>query len=392
MFELKKSMMLGVALMTCLGVGILPVRGAMAAELTCTVPKPAGSVITVSNAAALKAAVSKLVSGQTIQLNPGNYGDLSFLSGKKFSAPVLITSANKNNMAIVTSTKISNSQNINLSYLKFFADGSGKTPSWGSVVPPNDSYDGLPRQPGKTALYLENSRDVTVAHSLFSGHNRGTMFSNSTNVKILNNVFTNTTMDHMAFTGMNNLLVEGNYTGGFKAFWASHNDSIQFWNTGTGSAGNTSSYVTIRNNILTSTEQSGSKGGVQGVFIFSEKVARQGGGYSDFYKNVVIENNTIVTSHPNAITLSATAGLRIRNNTALVDCANHKKGWEPRLTVYNGSTGVTISGNRANRLHAATGNPTVQASFPGSWVVTGNTVTTQCMTAPRNLVAPGCRK
>ena len=382
--------MLGVALMTCLGVGILPVRGAIAAELKCVVPQPSGKVITVSSASALKAAVSKLVAGQTIRLNPGNYGDLSFLSGKKFSAPVLITSANRNNMAIVTSTKISGSQNIHLSYLRFFADGSGKTPSWGKVVPPNDSYDGLPRQPGKTALYLEQSRDFTVANSLFSGHNRATMFSNSTNVKILNNVFTNTTMDHMAFTGMNNLLIEGNYTGGFKAFWASHNDSIQFWNTGKGSAGNKSTYVTIRNNIITSTEQPGSKGGIQGVFLFNEKVAREGGGLSDFYKNVVVENNKIITSHPNAITLSATEGLKIRNNTALVDCANNKKGWEPRLTVYNGSRGVNISGNKVNRLHAATKNPTVQASFPSGWSVMGNTVTSQCMKAPLNLVAPGC--
>ncbi len=382
--------MLGVALMTCLGMGLVPVRGAIAAELSCTVPKPAGKVITVSSASALKAAVSQLVSGQTIQLNPGNYGDLSFLSGKKFSAPVLITSANRSNMAIVTSTKIKNSQNINLSYLKFFADGSGKTPSWGNVVPPNDSYDGLPRQPGKTALYLEDSKDFTVANSLFSGHNRATMFSNSTNVKILNNVFTNTTMDHMAFTGMNNLLIEGNYTGGFKTFWTSHNDSIQFWNTGTGSSGNKSSYVTIRNNILTSTEQPGSKGGIQGVFIFNEKVARQGGGLSDFYRNIVVDNNKIVTSHPNALTLSATEGLVVRNNTALVDCANNKKGWEPRLTVYEGSRGVIISGNKANRFHAATKNPTVKASFPKSWFVMGNTVTSQCMNAPRNLVAPGC--
>lgn len=387
MFKIKKAAIFGVALMSCMSLTLIPVKSALSAELTCTVP-PQGKIVTVSSVTALKSAVAKATGNVTIQLMPGNYGNLDFLSGKNPSGPITITSANKSNMAIIESTRISKASNITLRHLKFFADGSGKVPSWGNIKPPNDSYDGLPRQPGKTALRVTDSRNITVADSFFSGHNRATMMSDSTNVKVIGNLFTNTTMDHMAFTGMNNLLIEGNRTGGFKTFWASHNDSIQFWSTGKNAKPST--FVTIRNNVITSSELPGSKGGVQGIFIFNEKVVREGGTTKDYYRDIVVEDNIVITSHPNAITLSATTGLKVRNNVALVDCKNHKKGWEPRIVVFNGSTGVTLTGNTTNILHASTGNPTVKAAFPKSWKVAGNTVTKECRGVPSQFKARSC--
>ena len=392
MYNFKKTAIYSMAFIGCMSMALMPVKGYAAEQICPVATLPLAKVITVSSASALKSAVAIATGGVTIQLAPGNYGNLDFLSGKNASSPIIITSADKRNMAVVESTRISNASNITLSYLRFYADGSGNVPSWGNVIPPKDSFSGLPLQPGKTGLRLEGSRNITISNSLFSGHNRASMMVNSTNVRIVGNTFTNTTMDHMAFTGMNNLLIEGNYTGGFKTFWSAHNDSIQFWNTGKGSSGNPSTFVTIRNNVITSSELPGSNGGVQGIFIFSEKVVREGGTSKDFYRDFIVENNTVVTSHPNAITLSATTGLRVLNNTALVDCANHKKGWEPRITVYNGNTGVVLTGNKSNILHAATGNPTVKVDFPKSWTVGGNTVTTACMASPRLNVAPGCSR
>lgn len=376
---------IGLGFMSMAAMCLIPMKpGYAALECKSYSVSTSKNVVKVSSASSLKTAIAASKGGQTFVLSPGNYGSLSYLSGKKTSQPITIISADKNNMAVVTSTSLQNSANIVLANLRFFAEGSGAVPSWGNVTPPNTDYDGLPKQPGKVGLTLASSSNITVTGSVFSGHNRGIYGTKSKNITITGNVFKNTTMDHMAFNAMDGVLIEGNYTGAFKAFWASHNDSIQFWNTGA-----TSGNITIKNNVITSSELPGSKGGVQGVFIFNEDVARQGGNTTDFYRNIVVTGNKIVTTHPNALTISAAHGVRVQNNIVLADCSNRKSGWDPRLTVYKGDTNVVITGNKANLLHAAELNPTVKASMPAQWTVSGNSTTSQCVNDPAP-VAPGC--
>lgn len=376
---------ISLGLMSMAAICLIPIKHSYAAlECKSYNVSTSKNIVKVSSPSALKAAIAASKGGQTFVLSPGNYGSLSYLSGKKTSQPITIISADKNNMAIITSTSLQNSANIILANLKFLADGSGAVPSWGNVKPPNTGYSGLPAQPGKIGLSLVSSSNITVTGSIFSGHNRGLYGTHSKNIAITGNVFKNTTMDHMAFNAMDGVLIEGNYTGAFKTFWNSHNDSIQFWNTGT-----TSGNITVKNNVITSSELPGSKGGVQGIFIFNEDVARQGGNTTDFYRNIVVTGNKIITTHPNALTISATHGVRIQNNTLLADCSNRKAGWDPRLTVYKGNTNVVITGNKANIFHAAELNPTVKASIPNKWIVSSNTITSQCMNDPAP-VAPGC--
>ena len=49
----------------------------------------------------------------------------------------------------------------------------------------------------------------------------------------------------------------------------------------------------------------------------SNDVARQGGGLNSFYRNIVIENNTIKSGHILGVLVGETVGVTIRGNTVL---------------------------------------------------------------------------
>lgn len=394
MFRTKKMQLLGLAVMTFTSVLFLPVKESHAA-LECRFWKPSNekNVVNVTTASALRSAVAAAKGGETIKLAPGNYGNLNFLSNKKPSSAITIISNDEKNPAIITATSISNASNINLVRLKFFPESRENIPTWGNRKPPLSSFIDnrgvrLPEPPGQAGLSLRNVTGITVGESKFSGHTRGVYVRESRNIRVMNNVFLNTVMDHMTFSDVHNVLIEGNYLGAFKTFWSAHNDAIQFYATGYNKP---SSDVTIRNNVITSTELSGSNGGVQGVFIFNEKVVRENGGIADFHKNIVVEDNTIVTSHPNAVVVSATAGVRVRNNTVLADCDARRPGWDPRISVYSGNTQVVLTNNKANTIHASAKTVTQKVAMPANWTYSANTITQACMKAPKLNVAPGCK-
>lgn len=398
MMNIKKTAIFGMALMTFTSLSLLTATPGQAQSKAAPLPlqcesyrdSQARNIMFVSTPAGLKKAIELAQGGQTIKLAPGNYGSLNYLSGKKPNSIVTLVSAVKNNPAIIESTSISNASNFTFINLKFFAEGTGKVPSWGDKKAPlGDFIDNrgvrLPVQPGDSALGLKDVNNIRISHSLFSGHNRAIYVKTSKNIRITDNVFVNTTMDHMTFTGVDGVLIEGNYMGAFKTFWSGHNDVIQFFATPSNTP---SKNITIRNNVMTSSELPGSKGGVQAVFMFNEKVARNNGTLSDFHKNILVEDNTIVTTHVNALVIGAADGVTVRNNTVLSECG--RGGSDPRISIYSGNKNVSVKGNKANVLHAADKVVTKKVSMPSNWDVSGNKITGECISPPR-VYSPGCK-
>jgi len=359
----------------------LPVCPAGAAMVCTTATWDPATAVTVGSAAELARAINGLgAAGGTILLGPGSYGSLSgLLSNLNPAENITIASADPTNPAMITQTSIRNSSNITLANLKFFADGTGNTPYTHSV---NDTD----ARDGGTGVIIDASRNITISGSLFSGHTRGVFTRRSSGVSITGNSFRNTNMDHMAFTEVDSVLIEGNYTEKFAVQNdVGHNDSIQFWHT----QGTPSSNITIRNNVLTS--NTSTAGAVQHIFLYNEVVTRQGGTTADYYKNILIEGNTVVGSHPHGITVGHADGVTVRDNTVRTECGMTNPGWQPRINVEASNTNVSITGNTANAVRAA--NTTVDSSAmatPAGWDMSGNTLDSSCVPSPVLTQAPGC--
>ena len=137
----------------------------------------------------------------------------------------------------------------------------------------------------------------------------------------------------MAFSGVNGLMVVGNRVDGMQTNGGLHCDMIQMH--GGGGAG-PSQNVTFRGNVLESED-----GNTQGIYI--------GSSYGGAYRNITIDNNTVINGHHHGITVARTDGLKITNNTVL-------KGpglpsnlvHTPKINVDNGSTNVVITNNTAH--------------------------------------------
>ena len=103
----------------------------------------------------------------------------------------------------------------------------------------------------------------------------------------------------------------------------------------------------------------------------NEAVDSQGGGKAMFYRNIVIEDNVIINGHLHGITMGATNGLKIRNNTlvrtprrgaAAAPKGRGPKHWMPRIKVAENSINVTLENNIAPQIR----------NVQDGWKVKGN--------------------
>ena len=96
----------------------------------------------------------------------------------------------------------------------------------------------------------------------------------------------------MTFSNIDGVLIENNYIHDFRGSPGSgdHCDMIQFWTAGTTSP---STNITIRANVL----DIGNGTATQSIFMRNEMVDTGQAGTEMYYKNVVIEDNTITNAH-----------------------------------------------------------------------------------------------
>jgi hypothetical protein len=143
------------------------------------------------------------------------------------------------------------------------------------------------------------------------------------------------------------VLIEGNHIHDFKKLADSgdHMDMIQFW---TVEGQPSSQNVIIRGNFL----DAGTGSPTHSIFMRNGVVDTGQGGEEYFYSNIVIEDNVIYNAHLHGITVGATDGLVISNNTLLysfhVEGAGTGGLIAPQINLNDESLNVTVELNIAH--------------------------------------------
>jgi PKD repeat protein len=350
----------------------------------------ASTTVNVSTAAELQTALKNATGGETILLAAGTYGMLQLINGKtqydvthSATAPVTIRSADANQPAVFTGLDLRSTSGFTFENLTFdYTYASGNVLSSRPFMVSNGTditirgctFDG-------DVAVNRNAIDNGFGFGIgFSGRNctnlvfenntlhtfhRGAIFDNCDNTVVRGNDVHSVRMDGLTFAAMQGVLIEDNHLHDFKRSLASadHADMIQFW---TNSTTRPSTDIVIRGNTL----DIGTGDFTQSIFMRNEEVDSGRAGPAMFYRNILIEDNTIYNDHTNGITVGETAGLIIRNNAVL-----HANGATegvtgsvsvPKINVAGPSTGVTIVDNLAGGVTAAGGRPT--------WTVANNLI------------------
>lgn len=346
-----------------------------------------GSVSEVGDSDSLIAALRNARGGETILLAPGNYGTLKLRNGEdgdfSFALPVTMRSSNLDQPVVMQGMELAGFENLTLDSLFLahkaepgenidkrcfrISGGRGitvrKSVFKGDLIREGAATSiGLPTGIG---LNISRSTDVLVEDNLVFDFYRGIAMGEGTNVVLRRNELRGIRMDGMVFTKSRGLLIEANFLHSFQRSKAKsdHADMIQFWTNGAEFA---TTDVTIRGNLL----MAGPGGASQSIFMRNDMVDRKLAGRELFYRNILIEENVIINGHAHGITLGATEGVVIRNNTLL---RNHlfAKGADlkravkvPRIKLSALSLDATITGN----IVAAVSQPQ-----PG-WTVANNLI------------------
>lgn len=344
------------------------------------------NTITVSTREELVNVLKTATGGETILLNPGNYGDLSLIDKPNFNldftAPVTIAAADPNNPPIVTRLDLRGATDLHFENILFdytyqdgqpiwfkpFAVSGSENISFTGCTFDGDVARGLTAAdngyPTGFGLNVSGTNGITVDSCEIRGFYRGTVVANSNDVTITENDVHSIRMDGMNFSAVQGVLIEGNHIHDFIRSMnsADHADMIQFWTNGTTRP---STDIIIRDNVL----DIGDGHYTQSIFMRNDLVDRGLAGAEMFYRNVTIEGNVIVNGHLHGIAVGETAGLTISNNLVLHDDGARPDGADasveiPRISVAPTSTGVTISGNATSAIAGHSGQT--------GWTVSGN--------------------
>jgi Right handed beta helix region len=295
------------------------------------------ATINVDSAGELTAAVRSASAGDTILLASGNYGELS-LSGRDFNLPITIRSANGDG-AVFSHLEVINMSGVTISDVTFQGSGTG--------------------------MRFSTSENVTIQNSSFSGFTRGIQYWNVDDLDILNNDLRNITYDGIVGGHVQGLLIQGNRVEmNSNPSLDNHKDTIQIYNLGTVQ---TTSDVVIRNNTLIADDNS-----THGIY-FDNRDYENSGNRSEFYQDVLIENNTLRTSQVLGIAAGETDGLTIRNNVVLENADTNSRP-VPVIRVKPGAVDVTITGNTTHEQPVAAAGNWQPTNTPGSWNISNNNI------------------
>ena len=336
----------------------------------------------VSTTSQLSKALSDVRSGDTIQLEGGNYGALDLNSQRQSNLradkTITITSADPDDPAIFDGLTVRNASNLALEGLKFDFKTDASTSV--SAIPfrvdqssdiairdssfTGDDYKGsdasLAGYGAGFGLRIIRSENVTLEGSDFSGFRVATSFSSSQGLTVRNNDYTDISGDALKFASIQGALIEGNRVGDFRTNPGDtfHRDMIQFLTSGTDTP---SSDIVIRDNVL----HSGAGPFTQSIFMGNEMVAFGRAGREMFYRDILIEDNVIYNAQAHGITIGSTDGLTIRNNTVLHNTAagDHKSVHIPKINVSSDSLRVSITDNITDSIG---GSP------QAAWKISGN--------------------
>lgn len=208
-------------------------------------------------------------------------------------------------------------------------------------------------------LIVSGVDGITVADCIFAKWHRGMIIGESSNIAVLRNDVSGIRSDGMDFMQVRKILIEGNNIHDFRSApgSADHPDMIQFWTTGTTTP---SSDITIRNNKL----DVGQGSFTQSLFMRNE--LGEGGNTSIYYRNILIENNTIRNAHIHGITVGETIGLYVRKNAVIAAVLNAADPTNAEyIAQFGAQTGIMVPA--INMSKASTGEVTGNAFAGANW-------------------------
>lgn len=348
----------------------------------CPVSPALAEVRTITDDAALRAALASGVAGDTLVLAPGRYGPL-VLRGDHGSAPAVIRSADPENPAEISGIQATRFQGLTLENLHLRYRFSTQDPlnfrpfvfqtcsdlritatrlEGDEAHGLGTSSDGLPYAFG---IGVRNCDGVDLIDLHISRFYRGLVVSRSQSIRITGSELTAIRMDGMNFAQVEDVLIESNYIHAFRRSEdpRDHADMIQFWTASTDWA---SRHIVIRNNVL----NSGDGRYTQSIFMRNERAdAVDGTDRSLYYHDIRIENNLIINAHTHGITVGEVIGLEVLNNT-LIQNASSADGnltrslWQPHIRINPHSEAVRIAHNITHGI--------VGPEDQGDWQVVDN--------------------
>ncbi len=268
------------------------------------------TIVTVNSAAALTKALATAHGGDTIDLAPGTYSNISVYK-VNFTTPVTITSQDPAHAAIISGLSVNLSSGLTFSDLQI-TPNKGLNSFAGTVYNSNqisfshDDFKGSTTvAPSSQAggLSVQDSTNLSVQNSHFEYVNTAISDFRNDHVQISNNAF-----DHIGTDGIDNgadgfvMISNNNFTNFSNSIGTAHPDAIQFWTPGMTTA---SHDITVTGNVY----ERGTGTPTQGIYMNDELGTLP-------YKNVTISNNAILGSAWNGIWLADAVGqVSITGNT-----------------------------------------------------------------------------
>ncbi|WP_162906676.1 LamG-like jellyroll fold domain-containing protein [Algihabitans albus] len=334
----------------------------------------------VSNTKELMNALAQAEGGDQILLAPGEYDDV-MLHGvrnrflNEFDSPVTITSSDPDNPAEITRLRLHEVSNVHFENIEFnytfssgdmYRDKPFHVTKSDNISFSDSTFTGEPISESGTwfdgygagfGLSVEGSSNISVVDNSFDTFFRAAVFGGVKDLTVVGNEVTKMSSDGFNFVAVNNVTIEENHFHDFSFNPESqaHMDMIQFWTSGTGSP---TTDVVIRGNIMDSS------GGdrTQSIFMRNEEVDTGRAGQEMYYQNILIEDNVIHNAHSHGITVGATDGLVIRDNTIVRNAETdpNARASNPVITSNDESFNVEIYNN------ILPGSVTIKSSADGN--------------------------
>ncbi len=332
-------------------------------------PMSAQTIVDVTSADTLAAALSSATPGTVINLAGGDYGDLTLKNtGGAADQPITLRSADPAAPAQFDTMALRGVQHLVLegltfdyrfgpedrSNLRMFQISESRDITLRNNLFDGDMAQGISDEkdgyPNGFGLSLRDVKGAVIEGNEIRNFYRAMVTSQSSDLLIKANDVHGIRSDGMDFAEVVRVRIEGNQIHDFnRALEATdHADMIQFWTNGTKTP---STDITIRGNIL----NSGAGWYTQSIFMRNDVVDTGKGGPEMFYRNITIEDNVIINAHLHGITVGETAGLRIMNNSVIRNARSQGKDdnpglWTPQIRVAPTSTEVVIAKNVTSKI------------------------------------------
>jgi hypothetical protein len=316
------------------------------------------TTISVSDQAQFLAALGNAQAGDTIELAAGNYGTLSLDGSKyvtkylKYTGEVTITSASATDKAVIEGLSLNAASNITFKNVVF--DYASATSTGGTPFLVNSSkyitFDGVTFDGeikdgygSGTGIKITQGNDIVIENSVFTDYRKGIEAWAVKGLTIENNSEQNISYDGIVTGHVVGMTIRDNTIAvNSNPAEDQHRDGIQVWNQGTKAP---SSDILIEGNTITATDTT-----THGIYMGNAD-AKSATDFTEFYSNVTIRDNLILTGQKLGIAVGQTDGLTIADNTLIQNGAlndDTRTITIPLVHVEQDAVNVAITGNILN--------------------------------------------